>query len=363
MFGLAKNPKPGLALLTLIPAFLILSYLSLTRSTGAPAHAPEPNVKRTEHELNADLDHVLAGREGAVVVLDPQTGRLRTVVNQELAFKAAFPPGSTIKPFTTLAALRAGVLTENTRIRCPGKYKRSDAVDACVHPPRLPAFNAAAAIAYSCNYFFATTGEHLDREKFANVLGEFGFGQSTGIDNEESSGVLARGRWEPQSALGEGPFLQVTPVQMATAYAALCNGGALLKPNYDSVRRVRAQLRIDDKERAVLLEGMRGAVSFGTAAKADLDSLPVYVIGKTGTSTQLGGFRSQGWFAGIAFKSNMPPDPENALLLVVVYLKNAHGSDAAERARPIFESFAGGVAEPQKDSTSEKVTKGIKNNL
>ena len=58
MFGLAKTPKrPGLSLLTLIPAFLILSYFSFLVSTGAPAHAPEPHVKRSEPELNADLDH------------------------------------------------------------------------------------------------------------------------------------------------------------------------------------------------------------------------------------------------------------------------------------------------------------------
>jgi len=55
MFGLAKSKKSGLAFLTLIPAFLILSYLSLIRSTGAPA--PKPNVKRFEPELNVDLDH------------------------------------------------------------------------------------------------------------------------------------------------------------------------------------------------------------------------------------------------------------------------------------------------------------------
>jgi stage II sporulation protein D len=319
---------------------LVLSH-NLRDAPAQPVRASEPATDENAG-LQAAAESALAGREGAVVVLDPQTGRLRAVVNQELAFKTAFPPGSAIKPFTALAALRAGVLTENTRIRCPGKYKRDDVVDACVHPPKLPAFNAAEAVAYSCNYFFATTGEHLDEEKFANMLSGFGFGQTTGVKGDgESSGVIARGRWQTQSALGEGPFLQVTPVQMAIAYGALFNGGALLKPNYDGVRKVRAQLRVDDKERAILLEGMRGAVSFGTAAKADLDSLPVYIIGKTGTSTQLGGFRSQGWFAGIAFKPNAPPDPENAQLLVVVYLKNAHGADAAELARPIFEEFAG----------------------
>jgi uncharacterized protein YfaT (DUF1175 family) len=56
MFGLAKPTIPGLALLILIPAFLILSYFSLARSTGAPAHAPRPTATRSELELNADMD-------------------------------------------------------------------------------------------------------------------------------------------------------------------------------------------------------------------------------------------------------------------------------------------------------------------
>ena len=296
-------------------------------------------IPKVDTRLQAVAAATLAGREGAIVVLDPQTGRIRAVVNPELAFNSPFPPGSTIKTFTALAALRAGVITEDTHIRCRRKYKR--VIDACVHPLKLPPFNPAAALAYSCNYFFATTGERLDRETFAELLHEFGFGRPTGIEGPtESSGVLARDGFQPQSPLGEGSFLQVTPLQLATAYAALFNGGALLKPNYDGVRKVRAQLRIDDKERSILLDGMRGAVTFGTAEKADLDSLPVYIIGKTGTSTQLGGFRTQGWFAGIAFESDAPPDPENAQLLVVVYLKNAHGSDAAKLARPIFEEVS-----------------------
>jgi len=347
MFGLAKNPTPGLVLLLLIPAFLILFYFSLARSTNAPER-----VTRTEPELNADLDHdgskrdrhqavaatALGTREGAIVVLDPQTGRIRAIVNPDLAFKSAFPPGSTIKTFTALAALRAGVITEDTRIRCRRKYKRADVTDNCVHPPNLPPLNPAEALAYSCNYFFATTGERLDSENFAELLHEFGFGRTTGIEGQsESAGIIARGKWQPQSPLGEGRFLQVTPVQMATAYAALFNGGALLKPNYDGVRKVRAQIHINDKERSMLLDGMRGAVTFGTAEKADLDSLPVYIVGKTGTSTQIGGFRTQGWFIGLAFEPDAPPDPENAQLLVVVYLKNAHGSDAAKLARPIFQ--------------------------
>ena len=86
---------------------------------------------------------------------------------------------------------------------------------------------------------------------------------------------------------------------------------------------------------------MRGAVTFGTAEKADLDSLPVYVIGKTGTSTPLQGFRSQGWFVGVVFESNTRYEPANAQLVVVVYLRKAHGFNAAEVARVIFAEFTG----------------------
>jgi len=56
MFGLAKTPRPGLVLLLLVPAFLILSYFCLARSSSAPPHAPD-RIKRAEPELNADLDH------------------------------------------------------------------------------------------------------------------------------------------------------------------------------------------------------------------------------------------------------------------------------------------------------------------
>src|SRR5690242_10042854 len=132
------------ALVSLVVGLTLVLLHSLRDTPATPIHAPQP-AKDEVASLQTVAETALAGREGAVVVIDPQTGRLRAVVNQDLAFNSAFPPGSAIKPFTALAALRAGVLTENTRIRCPGKYKRSDVIDACVHPPRLPAFNVAEA--------------------------------------------------------------------------------------------------------------------------------------------------------------------------------------------------------------------------
>lgn len=319
---------------------------------------PVETSAEEDARLQAIATTALNTREGAIVIVDPQTGRLRSVVNPRLAFQTAFPPGSTIKPFTALAALRSGVIAQDTRMRCRGKYRREDLIDACSHRPNLPPFNPSEALAHSCNYYFAKVGEKLEEKSFSNVLADFGFGHTTGIHTEgESAGVFARGRRQPESAVGEGGFLQVTPIQLAMAYAALFNGGKLLRPALETAAhfkpQLRTQLQILDRERATLLTGMRGTVAFGTAEKAELDSLPSFVVGKTGTSTPLKGFRPQGWFVGLAFTPDTKAEPANAQLVVVVYLKNAHGADAAEVARSIFEEFAG---TPALKSTSTYVT-------
>jgi len=312
----------------------------------APAKPEKKTVLISANELDQRLQSAAASalgeREGAIVVLDPQSGRVQAVVNAQLAFDQAFPPGSIIKPFVTLAALRSQTIDRDTRIRCRGKYKRTHAVGACSHPRKPGPFEPAEALAYSCNYYFATVGERLNEDDFAHTLSEFGFGRTTGINgDQESAGVLARGRWQPESAVGEGAFLQVTPIQMAVAYAAFFNGGKLFRPSVavasDFKSQLRAEVRVDDGERSILLEGMRGAVEFGTAKNVHLDSLPAYIVGKTGTATPLQGFRPQGWFVGIAFPSSTETEPANAQLAIVVYLRRGHGAEAAEVARSIFE--------------------------
>jgi cell division protein FtsI/penicillin-binding protein 2 len=345
MVRLAKQPTPRLVLLPLVPAFLILSYLVSNNCRTQPNpnldHQPVVMLADQDVHLQSVATNALGTREGAIVVIDPQTGHLRAVVNAPLAFQSAFPPGSTIKPFTTLAGLRSGVITKDTRIRCAGKQKKGDAIDACSHPSNLDPFGPVEALAYSCNHYFATVGERLEEDSLAHLLSLFGFGQATGIDAErESTGILVRGSRASESTIGEGPLVQVTPIQLAMAYAALVNGGRLLIPTQALAKGVRAQLRIEDQERSILMAGMRGAVIYGTAEKADLASLPAYVVGKTGTSTQLQGFRSQGWFVGVAFADDKQTRPWDAQLLVVVFMKKAHGSEAAEVAAPIFEAFA-----------------------
>ena len=312
-----------------------------------------PREKAIENKTAADEDRrlqevaeaALGERDGAIVVIDVQTGRIRALVNPQLAFQQASPPGSTIKPFTALAALHAGIIDEKSRTKCRERYRRAGVNAVCSHKRNLEPLNPTEAIAYSCNYYFATVGERLKEDDLTQTLSDFGFGRATGINHaEETAGVLLRSGWGPENAIGEGRTLQVTPIQLLTAYAALANGGHLLQPSMasdsDFTAHVRSEVKIDDGERKIILNGMRGAITFGTAEKANLNSLPAYIIGKTGTSRPLQGFRFNGWFVGLVFPSDKLTGTANAELGVVVLLRNAHGAEAAELARPIFEEFS-----------------------
>jgi stage II sporulation protein D len=319
-----------------------------------------------DEALQRAASSALGGREGTILVMEAATGRLRAVVNSRLAFEEAAAPGSTVKPFTELAALRAGVLDANTRVLCRGRYCHDDFDIACSHPRSTSPFNPAQALAYSCNYFFAKTGEQIDGEQFEQTLASFGFGSRTGGDERETTGVLPRGGSRARHALGEGREVLVTPAQLIAAYTALFNGGHLYVPRRAPSRnftpRERARLDIAPAHRTLLHSGMRGAVSYGTAVNAGLDTLAQNVFGKTGTSTPGDGFRTQGWFVGFAAGNKEPgrePPPEAVGLAVLVLLKRAHGSEAAEIARPVFEEYSE-IARRKEAETARRANAGTR---
>ena len=328
---------------------LLVALLSscATRQGQPVANSAQPAPALSESELDAALQKVaeesLGEREGAVIVIDPQSGRLRAVVNPRLAFEQTFPPGSAIKPFTALAALRAGLIDREFRHRCRKRYARGDFEIVCSHPASNFPFGLSQALAYSCNDFFARLSERLSEGAFNSTLGAFGFGEKTGVNANESSGELPRGEWGARDALGESDHLLVTPVQLVTAYAALVNGGHLYRPqrsnDHNLIPQERLRLNIAPEHRAALIEGMRGSVKYGTASKAGLGSLRSYVFGKTGTSTSSLRWRTQGWFVGFAAEKRPigSPRAEQVALGVLVFLKRSHGSQAAEVAKPIFD--------------------------
>lgn len=304
-------------------------------------------------EVDVALERVareaLGSEDGTIIVMDPQTGRLRAVVNEQAAFTEAYAPGSAIKPFTALAALRLRLIDDHTRQLCHTRYTYKDLSISCPHQKTDVAFNLTQALAYSCNYFFGKVGERLDTNTFDQTLGEFGFGAQTGVNaarRVEAAGSLPQGVWRVSNALGESQQLMVTPIQLITAYAALLNGGHLFVPqqagpaNFQT--QERARLTIAPEHRALLIEGMRGVVRYGTAASAGLSTLPFDVYGKTGTSAMMNDYHSQGWFIGFASEPGhaVSATPESGRLVVLVFLKRAHGTEAARLARIVFEEYA-----------------------
>ena len=304
------------------------------------------NAGEVDRALARAATEALGDREGAVLVMDPQTGRLRAVVNPRLAFEQSFAPGSTIKSFTALTAMRGGLIDNESRTQCRGRFT-SESIDVvCSHPKSKSPFSLSQALAYSCNYFFATMSGRLSFDAFKSTLATAGFGSKTGVNATESTGTLRDTDWRVRDLLGEGDNLLVTPIQLLTAYSALMNGGHVFRPQLSDdekfVPEERATLHIEESRRVELIKGMRGAVVYGTAEKAGLNKLPIFVFGKTGTSTSSNGFRRQGWFVSFASSGNAADEatPESVELAVLVFLKRSHGSDAAVVSRRVFEEFA-----------------------
>ncbi|HEU4835753.1 MAG TPA: penicillin-binding transpeptidase domain-containing protein, partial [Pyrinomonadaceae bacterium] len=355
----------GAAILFLILPSLHAKWIAFNR----PGNTSDRNEAKIDAALQQAANSALANRDGAIIVMDARTGRVRAIVNPQQAYAQALMPGSAIKPFTALATLRAELIDESSRTVCPGRFTGLNFSLPCVHANHLPPFSPSQAIAYSCNYYFAAAGQRLGRDKLVATLREFDFGQATGISGEELSGVLrpceigtgARVRKSElnvtdesdcpeRAAVGESNHIQVTPIQLLTAYAALVNGGHLFKPQVasgDHFQPVeRSNINIASQHRAIIVEGMRGAINYGTARAARLDSLPLTIIGKTGTAMPATGFRNNGWFIGFAapFQSSGELDASRLDLAVLVLLPRAHGSDAAKLARPIFETYANEIS-------------------
>jgi stage II sporulation protein D len=343
-----------------------------------------PSESAPDAALLRAAANALGAREGTIIVADAQTGRIRAAINPRVAEEAAFPPGSVIKPFTLLAALRARVINADARLSCRKHYTRRGADFTCSHPVFIPPFNPAQALAHSCNYYFARLAERLPPEEFNHTLAAYGFGAQPpaatptikrasvpagAAAKRTATPRLPRATWRVGIALGEGDELLVTPLQLVAAYAALFNGGHLYRAHAATPEHFRAheiaRIDITPDERALLLSALRGTVRYGTAAPADLASLPTHVFGKTGTATdQSDGFHTHGWFVGLASEpearaSRAPaasqadaPAPAEVKLVVLVFLKRGQGKESASVARAVFAEHARLTAGDNADADS-----------
>ena len=287
---------------------------------------------------------------------------LRPMLDKTMS--GAFQPGSTMKPFSALAALEDHLIDPEHTEKCEGYVTFGHRIFRCshVHGP----VNLQEAIARSCNVYFFHLAETVGMDRIARIAQAFGLGQKTGLGtNPEAPGRIPTRSWYAlryrgqfrvgftlNMAIGEGD-VTVTPLQLALAYAALGNGGTLYQPQIvravetsdgavvqEFPPRIRRQIPLAAREPA---PGDRrrsttwSTTSLGTAYPARDPSLDV--SGKTGTAQtgysakkddepKMAWFLSQNhaWFASFA--------PARAPEIAVAVLVE-HGGSGPEIAVPV----------------------------
>ncbi|MGQ9835983.1 MAG: penicillin-binding protein 2 [Thermoanaerobaculaceae bacterium] len=341
----------------------------------------KPLTVTLDLRLQQEAAKALGRQVGAVVGLDPRSGEVRILLSQpsfdpdlfaghlepqkwrELisdplhplnnrAIQAVYPPGSTIKPLYAAAALAAGVRTPDQKVTCTGGVTYYGHPYRCWLAGGHGSVNLVEALEVSCDTYFYALARDAGIERLAAWARLFGLGSPTGIELPgEASGLVPDDAWsrrvrgQPWFAgetisvgIGQGPIL-VTPLQLAVAYAALVNGGFLVRPHL-----VRGQgaapkpLPLPSDALAQVREGMERVVRGARGTARRLAGLAGILAGKTGTAQVMRKKEGVTWrelpwtqrhhalFVGYA----PAHDPQLVVAVVV-----EHGGDAAAVAAPI----------------------------
>ncbi len=257
-----------------------------------------------EHSL-AEAVQNMGASGGDIVMLDPQNGEVRAMASRRAnvlstaatALTEPYEPGSTLKPFTAARLLDLKrARTDEIMNTYGGIWNYNGRRIEDDH--KAPQFSLADVIRFSSNIGIIQFAQRLQPGEQYALLRDLGFGSATGVPYpaEESGRLPTPQKWDKMTpaSLAMGYALNVTPLQLAVAYAAIANGGELLEPSL--VREIRASdgtvkyhherrvvRRVMSEESARTMRGLlRGVVESGTGDQANLATFDV--AGKTGTA-------------------------------------------------------------------------------
>ena len=339
--------------------------------------------------------------KGAAVAIDVKTGAIKAFVscpsydlnkissakdyrrylkNKNLPFfnrciQAFYPPGSTFKIVTFVAALEHLKFDPYKIENCTGSFELGNRVYACSSRAGHKKLNLISAMAYSCNVYFYILGLDLGVRVIVDYAKKFRLGEKTGIDLfSEKKGFVPTPEWKKAKmkmawlkgdttilAIGQGA-LWVTPLQMANLMATVANKGISYKPYlveeikdsttkeiiYKHEPEQNEEIELEPNTWKQLHKSLEAAVEYGTAKKTKFESLSV--AAKTGTAENPQG-DDHAWVVAYA-----PADNPKLALAVIVENGGYGGRVSVPVAREIFKKYFNIVEEPE-----EELNNGIKN--
>lgn len=325
-------------------------------------------------------------------LVDPEVARERNYPGINRAIAGVYPPGSTFKPITALAAMEEGVVSAYESLPCTPTYTAGldEHEFANWNPYTNEAMALATALAESCDtYFYALGDEFYKRGEteglhwWSSIQGwaaRFGFGKRTGLDiGGEAEGLLPTPAWRKRTysnpidkAWNPGELIQlaigqkditVTPLQMTRFYALVANGGKLVTPHLvTSVEQPGAngapaatlrtfappppqQLQLDADGLAAVRDGLYRATHDPDGTSSGVfGSFPIPVAGKTGTAEKVvplpgyppGHMEDQAWWCGYG-----PTDDPEIVVCALIENGGHGGTAAAPAALRVFEQWFG----------------------
>ncbi|MFZ2631195.1 MAG: penicillin-binding protein 2 [Desulfosalsimonadaceae bacterium] len=346
-----------------------------------------------DYDLQHTAETLLQGQVGVAIAMDPGTGEILAIANsptfdqndfiggistdnwRELmsdpdrpmlnrAIQGEYPPASTYKVVTAMAALGEGIISQHTAFFCPGSYNYGNRDYGCWKKHGHGSMDVVNALAQSCDVFFYYCGRKLGVDRLARYAENCGLGVQTGIGlDNEADGLIPTAAWKKKRigtpwqggenlsiAIGQGYNL-VTPLQLLVLFSAIANGGTEFKPlivkSVNTVEghavitgtpEVRGTLPVSHSNLELIRKGLLQAVNHpqGTARGYVFDG-SIHISGKTGTAqvvsrrlekegvNKRGGnsFKSHAWFVGYA-------PSENPRIAVCVLIEHGeHGSSGA----------------------------------
>ncbi len=343
---------------------------------GASGHNLQLTLDRSlQYIAEKELARVVRESEavgGTLVMLEPASGKILALAswpdfNPNLAGRYApderrnraicdvYEPGSTFKPFLLAGILEEGLMSPEETVYCEeGRYSVGGSI---VRDHRkFGNLTLKEMLKFSSNIGFVKLGKELERDRYYHYLQSFGFGAKTGVDfpGEVSGLIRPSSRWFEidLAAISFGQGISVTPIQMATAMAAIANGGLLMEPylvetvtdaDHQVVQRRLPEVRhrVISENTADQVRRMMVAVTEpgGTGARGAVPGFQV--AGKTGTAQKVdavtGGYSIDKRIA--SFIGFVPA--ENPAIVIAVTVDEPQGTVyGGQVAAPVFSRVA-----------------------